>query len=418
MLKRMVNALRGSVRLEVSGAFPERFLNLCAQRGIVFWNVEWLEATRLRLTVTRQGSGPARALGDKVLCTVVPAEQSGVPFFLGRFRRRYALLVGLALSLTAVCVLSQFVLTIEVEGNEAVSTAEILTELRRQGLRPGVYGPGLDEGTISSAALLGLPELAWMSVNLHGTRAEVLVREAVPAPEVDDEEQVGSIVARSSGIVTHIEPLSGEALVAQGDTVLAGEVLISGDVELRKPEDSDYDIGKLVVRAAGEVTARTWRTLEASIPLTAQVKEYTGRERTLWSAEILWGSIEFYGNSSISYEKYDKITQDHTLTLFGRTLPFGVTQVTCREYTLSQREVDVEAARTMLEEELLRQLDAILADSQGQVLRTDFTARQENGLLTVTMLAECQEQIGVTVEREGETGRVYGENAAGEGDGE
>ena len=42
MLKRMVNALRGSVRLEVSGAFPERFLNLCAQRGIVFWNVEWL----------------------------------------------------------------------------------------------------------------------------------------------------------------------------------------------------------------------------------------------------------------------------------------------------------------------------------------------------------------------------------------
>ena len=141
MLKRMVNALRGSVRLEVSGAFPERFLNLCAQRGIVFWNVEWLEATRLRLTVTRQGSGPARALGDKVLCTVVPAEQSGVPFFLGRFRRRYALLVGLALSLTAVCVLSQFVLTIEVEGNEAVSTAEILTELRREGPRAGGYPP-------------------------------------------------------------------------------------------------------------------------------------------------------------------------------------------------------------------------------------------------------------------------------------
>ena len=42
---------------------------------------------------------------------------------------------------------------------DRVSTAEILTELRRQGLRPGVYGPGLDEGTISSAALLGLPEL-------------------------------------------------------------------------------------------------------------------------------------------------------------------------------------------------------------------------------------------------------------------
>ena len=137
----------------------------------MFWNVEWLEATRLRLTVTRQGKRPGPGAGDKVLCTVVPAEQSGVPFFWAGSGGAMPCWWGWPLSLTAVCVLSQFVLTIEVEGNEAVSTAEILTELRRQGLRPGVYGPGLDEGTISSAALLGLPELAWMSVNLHGTRA-------------------------------------------------------------------------------------------------------------------------------------------------------------------------------------------------------------------------------------------------------
>ena len=63
MLKWVTNALRGKVCLEVEGAFPERFLNLCAQRGILFWNVEWLEATRLRLTVTRQGAGDAVELG-------------------------------------------------------------------------------------------------------------------------------------------------------------------------------------------------------------------------------------------------------------------------------------------------------------------------------------------------------------------
>ena len=352
MLKRMVNALRGSVRLEVSGAFPERFLNLCAQRGIVFWNVERLEATRLRLTVTRQGSGPARALGDKVLCTVVPAEQSGVPFFLGRLRRRYALLVGLALSLTAVCVLSQFVLTIEVEGNEAVSTAEILTELRRQGLRPGVYGPGLDEGTISSAALLGLPELAWMSVNLHGTRAEVLVREAVPAPEVDDEEQVGSIVARSSGIVTHIEPLSGEALVAQGDTVLAGEVLISGAVTLDAPQYSELEnLGQILVRAQGQVFARTWHTMTASIPLEAQVKSYTGEKASRWTLSILGHRIDFFGKSGISFPGYDKITDTWALTLpGGREMPLALSRETCRAYTLAAAPVDADAAERLLEE--------------------------------------------------------------------
>ena len=402
----MVNALRGSVRLEVSGAFPERFLNLCAQRGIVFWNVEWLEATRLRLTVTRQGSGPARALGDKVLCTVVPAEQSGVPFFLGRFRRRYALLVGLALSLTAVCVLSQFVLTIEVEGNEAVSTAEILTELRRQGLRPGVYGPGLDEGTISSAALLGLPELAWMSVNLHGIRAEVLVREAVPAPEVDDEEQVGSIVARSSGIVTHIEPLSGEALVAQGDTVLAGEILISGVIDVPEPQYADTDLGTRITHAMGNVWARTWRTLEARIPLEAQVKRYTGEEVTRYSLGILDRRLNFYGNSGISLDKYDKITSSHSLTLpGGRVMPLVLRVERYRGYATEPVALDAEAARTLLEERLLERLDGLVGED-GEVLRTDFTVREENGILVVTLLAECREQIGRVVEFEGQVGHI------------
>ena len=393
MLKRMVNALRGSVRLEVSGAFPERFLNLCAQRGIVFWNVEWLEATRLRLTVTRQGSGPARALGDKVLCTVVPAEQSGVPFFLGRFRRRYALLVGLALSLTAVCVLSQFVLTIEVEGNEAVSTAEILTELRRQGLRPGVYGPGLDEGTISSAALLGLPELAWMSVNLHGTRAEVLVREAVPAPEVDDEEQVGSIVARSSGIVTHIEPLSGEALVAQGDTVLAGEVLIGGNMKIQEPEYGTVDLGWRQVRASGRIYARTWRTLSAEIPLEAPVKAYTGEERSFFSLFLLGRRVNFYGNSGISFDQYDKISSTWTMTLpGGREMPLSLTRQTVRAYTLQPVELDRDAARQMLEERLERAVVAALGD--GELVSADYAAVERGGVLTVTLTAECREEIG------------------------
>ena len=137
MLLRLVNALRGSVRLEVEGAFPERFLNLCAQRGILFWNVEWMEATRLRLTVTRRGSRQAAALGERTLCTVTPAGRSGMPYFLARFKKRYAFWVGMGLSMAAVCVLSSFVLTIEVKGNTNVPTAQILTELRRQGLGIG-----------------------------------------------------------------------------------------------------------------------------------------------------------------------------------------------------------------------------------------------------------------------------------------
>ncbi len=394
MLNWLTNALRGKVCLEVEGAFPERLLNLCAQRGVLFWNVEWLEPTRLRFTVTRRGAAEAAALGERVMCTVTRGGQWGVLAFLERFRRRYALLIGLALSLTAVCVLSQFVLTIEVEGNRAVPTAVILTELRRQGLRPGVYGPGLDEEALRTRALLQLPELSWMSVNLYGTRAQVLVREATPEPEVVDETATGSVVARASGIITRMDTLFGEALVEPGDTVLEGETLISGTVHLDAPKYSELpDLGTLQVRAEGKIYARTWHTLEGEIPLTAQTKCYTGAEHTRWSVTVLGQRFVFFGNSGIPFSEYDKISQVWELTLpGGQEMPLAIQRETMRAYTTAPAAVDGDAARALLKSRLLAQLEELVG--AGEIVRTDFTAREEEGMLHLTLQAECTEEIG------------------------
>ena len=394
MLKRVVNCLRGSVRLEVSGAFPERFLNLCAQRGILFWNVEWLESTRLRLSVTRQGSRQVGELAEKVLCSVAPAGRSGIPFFLGRFRRRYALLVGLTLSLLAVCVLSRFILTIDVQGNVNVPTAAILTELRRQGLRIGVYGPGLDEAVIGYETLLEMPELSWMSINLHGTRAEVLVREAIPKPELVDEKTLGDVVARSSGIITRMEVLEGEAVYRAGDTVVEGEVLISGQVELDSPQYSDKEnLGWMQVRAAGQVWARTWHTLTAQIPLQTQVKSYTGEERQRWSLTVLGQRIEFFGKSGIPFPEYDKISRTWTAVLpGGREMPLALNREICRAYTVQVAPVDRTAAEALLKQRLLEALQDRIQD--GEVVQSNYTCTEREGMLEVKLQAECREEIG------------------------
>ena len=157
---------------------------------------------------------------------------------------------------------------------------------------------------------------------------------------------MGSIVARSSGIVTHIEPLSGEALVAQGDTVLAGEVLISGAVTLDAPQYSELEnLGQILVRAQGQVFARTWHTMTASIPLEAQVKSYTGEKASRWTLSILGHRIDFFGKSGISFPEYDKITDTWALTLpGGREMPLALSRETCRAYTLAAAPVDADAA--------------------------------------------------------------------------
>ncbi len=405
-MQKIINFFRGSVLYTVTGAFPERFLNLCAQNGVAFWGLEWLDQHTLRLCFARKDAKKARELAEKVMCEAKTTHRAGVPFFLLKFKKRYAFLLGLSLAVAAVCILSQFILTIEVTGNSKVSTAVILSELNRQGVRVGTYGPGIDEKIVSQEALLRIPELSWMAVNLHGTRAEVIVRELVAKPEIVDKSVPSHVVSVATGIITHMEVLEGQPLFQVGDTVLAGETLISGVMDIPEPKYADTDLGIRITHAMGNVWARTWRTLEAELPLEAEVKSYTGTETTRWSLSILNRRFNFYGNSGISMDKYDKITSSHSLILPGdRVMPLVLRAERYRGYTTVPVALDPEAVQTMLRQQLSERLTGLVG-AQGEVLRTDFTVREENGLLIVTLLAECQEQIGRVVTFEGQVGHV------------
>ena len=393
-MKRAMNYVRGTVTLTARGLFPERLLNLCAQEGAPCWGVEWTDDHTLRLTTFRHKLSLVKKLAQRAGCEISVEGRRGLPDFLGRFRRQYAFLIGLALSLMAVCVLSKFVLTIDVTGNETVPTARILSQLRLEGVRPGVYGPGLDRKAIAQRALRELEELSWMSINLYGTRLEVVVREAVESPEIVDDEGVYDVVSEADGIITQVEPLVGEAAVQEGDTVARGEVLISGLISIQPPQYSDQPVRYYPVHARGRVYARTWRTFEAAIPLETQVKRYTGEERTLWSLRCLDFGVDFYKNSSIPGDGYDKITTVHQLTLpGGRSLPMMLTAEQYRAYETETVSVDPEAAQTMLEDRLFSYLLEQIGED-GQVIDTSYTARVSEGQLHVTLTAECREEIG------------------------
>lgn len=393
-MQAIINFFRGSVLFAVTGAFPERFLNLCAQSGVGFWDLEWLDAHSLRLRVARRDARRVRAIAEKVMCDAAEQRHVGMPFFLAGFRKRYALLLGMALSIAAVCVLSRFILTIEVSGNENVPTAAILTELSRQGVRVGTYGPGLDVRRISQEALIQLTDLSWMSVNLHGTRAEVLVRENLPTPVIRDETTPAHVVSTADGIITHMEVLDGQSCFQEGDTVLSGEVLISGVVDLKEPKYATVDAGQRTVHARGNIWARTWRTLEAEIPLTADVKQYTQEKETSWSLIALGHTLNFFGKGGISPAGYDKITTTHTFTLpGGRAMPLALRETVCRAYQTVPMALDPNAAQTLLKERLQTRLESLVGED-GEVMGVDFTAREADGLLIVTLKAECREQIG------------------------
>ena len=179
MLQHVVNLLKGEVTGRVESGFPERVLNLCAEYGITFWDLNWESPVAFTFTMARRDWKRLRKLSRRIDCDMTAVEWKGTPFFLGRLRHRYGLWVTLGVCLTALVYGSFFIWDFQVEGNVKVSEEEILRALERHGVRFGTYGYAVDSPELRNYILLEIPELSYIAVNVKGCRAYVQVRERI-----------------------------------------------------------------------------------------------------------------------------------------------------------------------------------------------------------------------------------------------
>ena len=385
----VLNRLRGQVRLRVECAFPERVLNLCGARDLAFWDLEWESDTAFTCRMSRRDYAALQRAAERLECRLTVVGREGAPFLLGRLRHRQALLVGLVGGGLALFLGSFFIWDFEIEGNEAVPEEQILRALEDCGVTIGTFGMSLDGESIRNHVLLEIPELSWIAVNVSGCQANVQVRERVEPPELVDEETPANVVARRAGLVLEVRDWNGMAAVLPGTAVTGGQLLISGVEDLET-------LGARVLAGTGSVQARTWYSLTTTIPLQMETKRYTGREKTVLSLVLGKQRIKFSSNSSISGEKYDKITQRTPWSLLGVPLPVTVVTETYRFYETETVTLDAAQAKALGEEILTEQLEAQVAP-YGTVTSTLCTSRQRGDALEVTLAAECVEEIAQRV---------------------
>lgn len=397
-MKKLLAWLFGSVYVTITGAQPERVLNLCAREGVLLWKIIWQDPFCLQLLVPERQYERLLELAARGQCSTQGERRWGLPSFLRRFRRRYALLGGLALCLVLAGFGSQTILTIEVTGNQSITSQEIISQLRLCGVGVGSFGPTIPIREKENQLMMSMDTLSVCALNRRGTCLEVIVRERGETPKVREESQPTDVIASATGIITHIEPWRGDAQYQEGDMVVKGDVLISGLIEMDPPpnvwlENGAENMGTALVHAEGKVLARTYHNLSASLDLNTPVKVYTGEETTRYSLSVMGKRMKIYKNSGIPYEKYDTIIRFKSWTpVEGRTLPIVWEQETLREYTLDTAPLDIAQGEEMLRRELLRDLEATL--DQGKVLQTDYQCEIQGNILTVKLLAQCSEQIG------------------------
>ena len=389
MLMELINRLRGQVRIRAECAFPERVLNLCSARNLAFWDLEWESPTAFTCRISRTDLAALRRAAEKLDCTLTVTHREGAPYFLGRFRHRTALETGLVACGMALFLGSFFIWEFDIEGNETVPEEEILRALEKHGVAIGSFGLSLDGEDIRNHVLLDIPELSWITVNVSGCKAAVQVRERVPAPKLLDEQTPTNVVARRAGLVLEMQALDGVKAVLPGTSVTKGQLLISG------VEDTGT-FGARLMAGMGTVQARTWYSLTTAMPLSAEEKQYTGKEKT--TATLVFGRqrIKFFSNSSIEGAKYDKITKRFPLSVLGVPLPVTLVTEQYRFYETAAAERTAAEAEQLAETVLTEYLHTLI-DPYGTVKSTLCSARQKGDTLFVTLAAECVEEIGESV---------------------
>ena len=393
MLKKTVKLLRGSVRVRAQSVYPERVLNLCSARSIEFWDLKWLSASELSFCLSRRDLRALRRAAEGIEAELSVESTAGAPFFLARFRRRYALLAGGALCCALLLVNSLFIWDFEVTGNEKVPTETILRALREQGVHRGTFAYSFKSQDICNRVLPELNDLCWLAVNVRGCKAYVQVRERVHAPERVNESAPTNVIAKRAGLVTKVRALDGEKKVLPGTSVQAGQLLIAGVVETGGTEKPS--VATRFLAGKGEVWARTWYELSVRIPLTYEQKTYTGGEKRQFS--LLWGEKRLKigaKGSSICHSNRDKIKNQTPWSLFGLvSLPITWEEETYLPYeTILVTRTRAEAEN--IGEEVLKAQLAALLGKDGSVTSERVASAVQGDTLLVTLSAECEEQIG------------------------
>lgn len=405
LLFKLMSFLLGYVTILVTGDAPEKFINMAASRGISLWDVARSGDGGIRLKVRVNAVKPLRHMARRTRCRFRICRREGLPFYFARLRRRKALALGAVFCVGVLYLLTSFVWFIEVRGNEQLSTAELMEAAAEAGLARGVPKWQVETGAVEAKIMERLPLVAWTGVYLKGTR--VLIEVAERTLPVEEDHQPAHIVADKAGLVKEVLIVSGHPVVKEGDTVVPGQVLISGVIPaVEEPApgevpESGQKPGEVkpaaYVHARGIVRARVWYEGYGEVPIIEEGRRFTGRTETRTSIKFEGKEIILSGSQNIPFEHYETDTLVKSLPTW-RNLIIPVELITIKYHELSDYRIErsLEEARSLAEERALQEALASLSQNtrvEKQWVEEVQTGRAEN-LVRVKAIIEAVEDIG------------------------
>ncbi|MHB8075432.1 sporulation protein YqfD [Desulfosporosinus fructosivorans] len=399
MFERLRAFWQGRIFFLARGEQLARFLNQILKDGVIVFHTQKSERgmrAQIKLADFRRLRRAARQTHTRVHIMA----KYGWPFIAARWWRRKGLLTGIAIIALVLTILSQLVLSISVTGNHNVLTADVLERAEKLGLKTWTKSKDLDLNQIAKALQEQLSDAAWIGVEQNGTGVLIKISEKT-RPSIPEE--AGNLVAKHAGIVKEIMVIQGTPQVHEGETVRAGQVLITQALNPSLPSAPNAAVNNLntskptppASMARGFVRARVWYSAEKQTPLVEDNVEESGETAVGWG--IKFGSrVIMVTMQDSPFEQDNKEVTSHSLKPWRNwRFPVEVIRVNYKELHKVHFERSIAEARKLAEDAARTEVQKKMTPGVLVVVENVKVLANTSGAERVRVEVETYEDLAV-----------------------
>ena len=374
----------GYVIIKVSKECSGKAMDVILTNSLVYKKARICDNENLEITIFAKHEEKFKYLFESNSIEAIYSDNVGFFAKLSRYFKRYGFIIGALFLLLCVYLSSLFVWRIDIEGNSTIDDEEILDILEECGISLGTFIPKINYADVHNEFLLKSENIAWISINISGNVAKVLVRENLKQND-EKKSTYTNVISKYDAQIHLVKLYNGEKVVINGDIVKKGDLLISGIMNSQSQ-------GVRYVHADGIVMGYVNKPINVKIPFKNEQKVYTDKEYTEKSYKIFSKLINF----SLKYrnygELYDKIEEKEKVTLFGKIqLPIEVYTTTYKEYEIVSVEYSYSQAVDIAFAELRAQMDVALENAE--LISKNLETSWDDEYLYITCNLYCLENI-------------------------
>lgn len=378
--------LRGSVKFKAEHGYVERLMSLCAKNNVIMWKCRNINHVFTGYT-TVFGYHKMHRYARKAGVRTRVIQRKGLPFILHRYRKRVGIAAGAVLCAVFLIFMQQFIWVIDVQGCNTLEPVQLMNALEELGVKRGAWKNSIDQAEVKRQILLMVKDLSWATLNMHGNTATLLIRERTMPPDQIDTGVPANVVALRDGQIKRMEVINGQPILKKGDTVRAGELIVSGVFE-------DVNGATRLVRADAKVIAHVPETISVDVPLVQKTCQLTGKVVKRNYMELLNIKFPLFMYKKLDGE-YKLESWKKTPELLGLKMPFDVIRENYIFYETQEQELSEDAALHIAQMKL-ENLERKNWD--GKILSKSVNAICENGKLTLKADYMIESDIAKQVE--------------------